>query len=617
MKPVLSGRESGRMRTARDVFPRGSRLAAPALVAAVALGLAASHVLRPAELLLRDALLRATPGRPARSVAVVLVDEEAVRNIGPWPWPRVRLAALVDVLRRSGAAGVVLDILLPEAREGDVELATVLREVPSVAAAAPDEGVGWLLPPESIRKVTTLAHATFDLDEDGVVRRFLSAKDRDDLSLPGVPVAAARLVRPELPVPVGEVVRPGFRATGGIPSFSAATVLGGRVAPDALRGRIVFVGVSAVGVGDRVVSPVSSRGVAQPGVLVHAAATEALLTGDELHVVAPYAAAALAGVLAFAAAAALSRAPRAGSLAWLVAPLAAIPLAGWALLVFRLELPVLSMTAAGLAVESALQLRALARLRRASTETARRVRDLEALAAELEAEKRQDAESRRIVAHELRTPLTSVRGLAQLLTEFEISPADRRRVAGMVVQEAGRLSSMVEALLDIERLKLREFRAVATLVDLSRVVAERVDLLRRGAGGDIKSAIEAGCIVRGDPVLLGRVVDNLVGNALKFGPAEESVDVSVRAVPGGGVELEVADRGPGIALDERRQVFDRFYRCASTTGAPGLGLGLSLVAEVARWHGGRAVVEGRPGGGSVFLVSLPANGGRAESRSGE
>lgn len=604
------------MRSARDVLPILGRPAGPVLVAVVALGLAASHVFRPAELLLRDALLRAAPRRLSGFVAVVLVDEEAVRKIGPWPWPRGRLADVVDSVRVEGAAGVVLDVLLPESREGDGELATALARIPSVVAAAPDEDGGWLLPADAIREAATLAHATFDLDEDGIVRRFLSTKDRGDISLPGLPVAAARLVRPELPVPVGGVVRPGFRAAGGVPTFGAAAVLGDRLEPNVLRGRVTFVGVSAVGVGDRVVSPLSSRGVSQSGVLVHAAATEAILTGDELHPVAPYVAAILAGILALAAAAALSRFPRVGPHAWLAAPLAAVPIAAIALLVFRLELPVISMTGAGLAVEGAFQLDTFMKLRRTSTETARRVRGLEALAAQLEAEKRQDAESRRVVAHELRTPLTSVRGLAQLLAEFDISPADRRRVAGMVVKEAARLSGMVEALLDLERLKLRDFRAVATSVDFSRVVAERVELLRRGVGGNIRLASDASCIVRGDAVLLGRIVDNLAGNALKFGPAEQFVDLSIHTRPDGTVVLEVADCGPGIPPEERDRVFDRFFRCASTAAIPGLGLGLALVADVVRWHGGRAAVDERPGGGSVFRVSLPAFGARAEDRVG-
>jgi signal transduction histidine kinase len=106
-------------------------------------------------------------------------------------------------------------------------------------------------------------------------------------------------------------------------------------------------------------------------------------------------------------------------------------------------------------------------------------------------------------------------------------------------------------------------------------------------------------------MLLERLIDNLLGNAMKYTPSDAPIDVRVRET-GGEAMLEVADRGPGIADADRERIFERFYRGASAEGTEGLGLGLAFVAEIARWHGGAVRVENRPGGGALFRVTLPA-----------
>lgn len=583
-----------------------TRLALPALAGfALATGVAASGLLGPAELLVRDAVLRAAPIRPATRVAAVLVDEEAIRRAGPWPWPRARLALLVDAVRAAGARGVAVDLLLPDAREGDEELAAALSRGPSVLAAAGDDRGGWLLPAPLLGAAAGAAHVVFDLDRDGVVRRVHATRELGGRPLTALPVAAARLLDEGLPVPVGRVLRPGFRAGRSVPAVGASELLGGAGAPGVLRGRLVVVGASAAGIGDRVVSPVSSGGSPQPGALVQAATAEAILTGDLLRPAAPLSAGGVAGLLVLVGEALRRRLRRAGALVPAAVVLLPLPLAAAALLLARVELPAVAIGLAALVVATGSALGEGRRLRRATTDAAARVRELEALSERLDEARRADAEARRVVAHELRTPLTSVRGLAQLLSGFDLSDAERKRVAGLVAEEASRLSEMVEALLDLERLKLRELRSVAVPVDLSRLVAGRLSVLGEGSGRDVRASLADGLLVLGDAALLSRVVDNLVGNALKFAPASEPVDVTLRRSAPGRVELSVRDRGPGVPAAERREVFRRFAR-GSGAAVPGLGLGLALVAEVAAWHGGAAACGEAEGGGSLFTVTLPA-----------
>ena len=99
--------------------------------------------------------------------------------------------------------------------------------------------------------------------------------------------------------------------------------------------------------------------------------------------------------------------------------------------------------------------------------------------------------------------------------------------------------------------------------------------------------------------MLDRAVSNLVDNALKFSPEGRPVDVTVT----GGV-VEVADRGPGVAADDRGRVFDRFYRATEARTLPGSGLGLSIVAQIAELHGGTVTLAPREGGGTVARLQL-------------
>jgi two-component system OmpR family sensor kinase len=161
---------------------------------------------------------------------------------------------------------------------------------------------------------------------------------------------------------------------------------------------------------------------------------------------------------------------------------------------------------------------------------------------------------------------------------------------------------MVSGLLDLERLPLRDFDASSSVIDLGELVAARIEFLRASSDRTLSVSSTPGVFVRADAALVERVVDNLVGNAVKY--TSSPITVTVRPSGAEGV-LEVEDRGSGIDTSERERIFDRFFRGSSAAGTHGLGLGLSLVAEVARWHGGSASVHEGSEGGSLFRVAFP------------
>lgn len=573
----------------------------PTLAAVLTLALELSGLLTPWEWLLRDTLLRLSPERPASGVALVLIDETALRSEGPWPWDRTKLSRLVSGIYAAGAKGVAVDLLLPEGRAGDEALAQALAEGPSVLAAGVDDSGHGLWPAPLLRQTET-GHVGFDLDQDGVVRHFAATREVDGHALLAFPLAAARLGDPGLLVPVGLTLFPAFKART-VPTVYAGALMAKNPSP-LLRGRIVFVGVSAAGLGDRVITPVTRRGATEPGVLVEAQATEAILSKDLLRPASPLLNAALAFSLAWLGALLASVARRALPALALVFILAPLPLSAGSLHALHLELAPLAMAVALGITGGATVWDHFRKSRLSAAEARHRITELEALQSHLAETQKQEAEARRVVAHELKTPLTSVRGLAQLLAQFDLSEAERARVAGMVVSEASRLAQMVDALLDLERLRLRDYRGDAHRLDLSSLCEARVAYLKAGTDRPFEAHTAPGLQVLGDEGLLARVLENLVSNALKFSPEGAPVRVGLTAERGQAL-LEVEDQGPGIPETERERIFGRFARGSTQGLAPGLGLGLALVAEVVAWHRGTVVVVAGRQGGSRFEVRLP------------
>ncbi|MCM2315019.1 MAG: CHASE2 domain-containing protein [Thermoanaerobaculia bacterium] len=591
------------------------------LVAGVVVAVvAASGLLGAFELPARDAMLRWGAGRPATATAVVAIDEEALRTEGPWPWTRERIAALVDDVSAAGPRAVGIDILLADARSGDELLGGSLARTKATLVCGLEAREGWVLPAPALRDGTRLAHGMIELDGDGVMRRVSMTKQAAGVGLPALSVALASAVSSEVRVAAGKVVQPGFRTrAAAIPTVSAARLSDPDVAA-ALRGRVVFVGLTALALGDRVVTPTTAPGSSDPGVLVHAAVSEAILGGDVLTQVAP----ALSGLLAaLVVAAGLLMRPRGigRRLARDVVILALPFVAGLVLLrAAGVALPVVALSLAAAIAVAASGARAMWKVQRGGSEAATRiarglggdagtgetglVERLDELAALVDQRRRSEVESRRVLAHELKTPLASVRGLTQLLSGYRLSEDETHRVVSLIQKEADKLQTMVGSLLEIEKLALRDFDATSTAIDLSHLARERAEMLRAGVAATLADEIEPGISVRGDGALLERAIDNLVGNAVKFSPPGSMVKLRLMSRESSAI-LEVEDRGPGVPEAERERIFDRFARGGAARDTEGLGLGLALVAEVAGWHRGRVDVSPGRVKGSVFRMTIP------------
>lgn len=214
------------------------------------------------------------------------------------------------------------------------------------------------------------------------------------------------------------------------------------------------------------------------------------------------------------------------------------------------------------------------------------------------------------VAHELKTPVTVIVAEAQEAAREGANEDDRRRSLEVVVDTAHALAAEVDDLLALARGDAGAANAVEP-VDLEELVEDVcLDVAAGARGVEIRWESQRTVRVEGDRVALRRALSNLVANAATYGAAGGEVRV-VSRIDGTVAVIEVLDRGPGIAPEDRRRVFERFVRLpAGRAEHPnGSGLGLAIVDQVARAHGGRVTIDDRPGGGAAVRLELPLPAG--------
>jgi signal transduction histidine kinase len=205
------------------------------------------------------------------------------------------------------------------------------------------------------------------------------------------------------------------------------------------------------------------------------------------------------------------------------------------------------------------------------------------------------------VTHELRTPLTTIRVLGETLAEGRGEP---REYGSLVARESERLEALVERVLTLTRVEQVPRFGPVDPGELLRSAVAVVTPRAERRSTRIECRVEPSLPeCRWDGEAVRRALLNLLDNAVAHGREGGHVEVAA-ATSGGQLALSVADDGPGIGSSDRRRIFGRFERGA--TEAPGTGLGLYLVEEVARAHGGRVDLVTAEGRGSTFTIVLPA-----------
>ncbi|MGV2287361.1 CHASE2 domain-containing protein [Trinickia sp. YCB016] len=286
-------------------------------VAVVVLG-SVGHLSGSIDRIVYDRFLLWRPAPVSSGIAIVQIDNASIDRLGRWPWPRSVHAQLLDALAKAHPAAIVYDVLFTEPEASDAQFAKAIALTPTylpllLSSQASDGSRSATLPVPALAKAAAaLGHINLEVDPDGIVRSVALFEGDAGMRWPQlvVPVyraladgalKAALVTRPArdgLGIAAGEgasaaaalspttderrFLIPFSRLSGDYASVSATSLLAGDVPPDALRGKIVFIGATASGLFDRFATPVSGELGPLPGVLIHANVLDALFTGREI-----------------------------------------------------------------------------------------------------------------------------------------------------------------------------------------------------------------------------------------------------------------------------------------------------------------------------------------------
>lgn len=226
------------------------------------------------------------------------------------------------------------------------------------------------------------------------------------------------------------------------------------------------------------------------------------------------------------------------------------------------------------------------------------------------------------VTHELKTPLTSIRMFAELLAEGRVQEESKKKVYLEIIgSETARLTRLINNVLDFSRIERGEKQYQMQAFNVAGLVEEVYEMLRpnlEAKGFNVQCHLPDRPVeVTADHDALAQVLVNLISNAEKYGDPGKSIEITVHPAAssgnpseaGGKARVTVEDRGPGVPPGCADKIFEQFFRAHDSldSGVEGSGLGLTLARQIARAHQGDVLYQPRPGGGSCFILELPAN----------
>ncbi len=563
-----------------------------------------------------DFLFNLNPPPPTPTQAVVVaIDDASFEKLGGVRRVRGILADAAERVAAANPAVVATDIILHDKGDPaeDSRLAAALAKLKPLVLATNLTRSGWDDPlPAFARSARELGTVSADeVSPDGVTRFVALAKtglrrQHWELALQAFRLArGAKIIESPDALQIGPEVIPArankdwslriLYSREGVPQIPAATLLNNPALAARLKGKAVFLGVtSPLFAGDRVVTPNGDGMIS--GLELNAEVFKTLERGKFLTDVSDGAVFVFCALIALLAGCIFV--VFAGWPAYLAgaALLAAVSAAPFFLFRDGIVLPTLApLASAWLTVAGAASYRSLVVGRQLRAAQVERARYRQAI---------------HFVTHEMRSPLMAIQGSSEMMGRYNLNEDKRRQMAAMINSESKRLARMIQTFLDVERLTdnqmelKREPVAMETLV---RACLERVRPLSERKNITLTVAGPLEGQVSGDRELLEYAVYNLLTNAVKYSPPETDVIISARR-DSGFLRLSVKDQGMGMDAGELKRIFTRFYRTsrAEASGEAGTGIGLSIVDQIVKLHGGRVEVTSAPGKGSIFTLVAPA-----------
>lgn len=218
------------------------------------------------------------------------------------------------------------------------------------------------------------------------------------------------------------------------------------------------------------------------------------------------------------------------------------------------------------------------------------------------------------VSHEIRTPLTVLAGFVETLQSLPLEPPERERYLALMAQQADRMQTLVSDLLMLSRLEGSPLPAVHDWVPVQALMvqceqeARELSMVLWKRPQDLYFSMDSPSEVAGSAAELHSAMFNLIGNAIRYTPADKGIEVRWTVSASGSATFSVKDSGSGIAPEHLPRLTERFYRVdrSRSRETGGTGLGLAIVKHVAQRHNAELGIESVPGTGSTFSITFPA-----------
>lgn len=209
-------------------------------------------------------------------------------------------------------------------------------------------------------------------------------------------------------------------------------------------------------------------------------------------------------------------------------------------------------------------------------------------------------------SHELRTPVSVITAQCEFSLEQPRSAEEYEHALQTIWRQGRKMSKLIKDMLDFTRLEMRAESYVTEAVNMTELVESVCFDMAfiREKNIVLNCKAEPGLVLHGNRQLLSRLLINLINNAYRYGKEDGHIQVELKCGSDAKVELSVSDDGIGIAKEELPNIFLRFYQADNSRSGGGAGLGLSMVQEIVKFHGGTISVESEPGQGSVFLIKF-------------
>ncbi len=212
------------------------------------------------------------------------------------------------------------------------------------------------------------------------------------------------------------------------------------------------------------------------------------------------------------------------------------------------------------------------------------------------------------VTHELKSPIAAMKLNLQTLEKHQLNEDKRKQLLDRCIKESNRLNDLCNNMLFASQLEGRQYKPASEKFDLSELVEDAITEYAIRYPRNFEQDIIPGLHLTGDKIMLQMAVNNLLENAVKYTPADKPIEITLEKKEGQAV-ISVKDRGIGITDNEKKKIFNKFYRVGNEESrkSKGTGLGLYLTNKIVMQHKGRITIKDNTPSGSVFEISLPVS----------